>query len=138
MGEEAEWGAPRGAHPLPWPLPSLAKWHHHGVVLNAAEQPLLLERCQHCLSWPQTWAGPVGRQAPSWLCQEPRCLLTWLPRRGCLTRKGGGTLTQGPAGVHMMLTASSPVPLPNLIVILVMGGGDLHRAWGVRRGAGVK
>lgn len=46
-----------------------------------------------------------------------------------------GHVDEGPAGVHDA-DGLQPVPLPNLIVILVVGGGDLHRAWGVRRGAG--
>lgn len=28
---------------------SLAKWHHHGVVLDATEQSPLLQCSQHCL-----------------------------------------------------------------------------------------
>lgn len=42
---------------------------------------------------------------------------------------------EGPAGIHDA-DSLQPVPLPNLIVILVVGGGDLHRAWGIRRGEG--
>ena len=47
----------------------------------------------------------------------------------------GGHVAEGPAGVHNA-DGLQPVPLPNLIVILVVGGGDLHRTWGVRGSAG--
>lgn len=40
---------PSAPVPSPWSPVSLAKRHHHGVVLDATEQTPLLQCSQHCL-----------------------------------------------------------------------------------------
>lgn len=84
--------------------------------------------------WPRTWAGPGrGRQAPSWPRQEPRSVLARLPRPGQAHQERWGHVDKGPSRVHDA-DGLQPVPLPNLVVVLVVCGGDLHRTWRVRGG----
>lgn len=76
------------------------------------------------------------RQALSRPCQVPRRLLSQPPRPRQSHQERWGHVDKGPLGVHDA-DGLQPMPLPNLIVILVVCRGDLHRAWGVRRGARV-
>lgn len=120
-------GEPPEEPPPLWPPPLLAKRHHHGVVLDAAEQAPLLQRRQHRL--PGLKPGQtLGEQASSWLCLVPRPSEPGpTPRQSHQER--GGHIDQGPPGVHDA-DGFQPVPPPNLVVVLVMGWGDLHRTWG--------
>lgn len=92
-------------HVHPCPV-SLAKWHYHGVVLDATEQAPLLECGQHSLPGLKPGQALDGRGGLTAMPKQPSTSRAGPHRPDILTRKGAGTLTRAPFE-SMMLMASS-------------------------------
>lgn len=80
------------------------------------------------------WVGDGPRHGHA---EVPHRLSTRPPHPRQSHQERRGHVDEGPSGIHDA-DGLQPVPLPNLIVVLVVCGGDLHCTWGVRGGAGAR